>query len=159
MNQDAPEGRGFLSQGSSSGTWTQLWHKRPLQALTEWWERPTLIDPKTEVHGDREITEPCPQTLHKYIALVPGILKKKCPRPSDLVPVFRWVRTYCSVFTHTVHPVQSELAQKLAHLSVWDDLSRKQQETLFIWDENLAFGAPFHFNSWLIGNHSSPAGN
>lgn len=88
MNQDAPEGRGFLSQGSSSGTWTQLWHKRPLQALTEWWERPTLIDPKTEVHGDREITEPCPQTLHKYIALVPGILKKKMPEAFWFGPRF-----------------------------------------------------------------------
>lgn len=41
-----------------------------------------------------------------------------------------------------------ELVCKLAHLSVWDDLSRKQQEMLFIWDENLALGALFHFNSW-----------
>lgn len=50
-------------------------------------------------------------------------------------------------------------SQEFAHLLVWDNLLRQQQEMPFIWDESLVLGALLHFHSWLIGNCSFPVGN
>ena len=71
--------------------------------------------PRTEVHDDREIMEPCQQTLCKYYSFSAGTLKK-CHQIWSPFPTGPELTAFVSA--HTVHPLESELAPELAHLSV-----------------------------------------